>query len=193
TAKDAAAQLQDTLTTQGAAAVAYASGVKETLVANAASLHAQAKDAASAAYSQATQTATWAVTATTTTITAYTPGPVKTLISDTLENAQAVRQDPKAALAPYVPAYVIHTSERTYEIVTDNIELTKEQVNATTGYVVAKVNGTVGYVTSIPQVNSVIEQLNAIASPVLEKIKGGSTVSSAEAEAEIVTIAAAAK
>ncbi|KAJ3066449.1 hypothetical protein HDU98_010205 [Podochytrium sp. JEL0797] len=133
-------------------------------------------------------TATWAITGATTTITAYTPGPVQKLLKETLENAQAVRRDPVGVLKPYVPAFVVHTSERTFEIVTENIEQTKEQVNATTGYIVSRVNGSIEYVTSIPQVHSVIEQLNAIAAPVLEKIKmgGKSEVSAAEAEAEVL-------
>ncbi|KAI9332227.1 hypothetical protein BDR26DRAFT_650273 [Obelidium mucronatum] len=194
TARDAAVQIQDTVVTQGSSALSYASGLKDSLYSNASSLHAQASQLAATASAQSLQeNFNWAVTATTTTISAYTPGPVKTFIQDTITGAEAVRQDPKTALSPYVPAYVIHTSERTYEIVAENLDKIKEPVNETAGYVVSKVNGTVEYVTSIPQVHSVIDQLNAIASPVLDKIKGGATVAAAEAEAEIVTVAAAAK
>ncbi|KAJ3016390.1 UNVERIFIED_CONTAM: hypothetical protein HDU68_012240 [Siphonaria sp. JEL0065] len=194
TARDAAVQLQDTVVTQGTSALNYASGLKETLVANATSLHAQATQLAATASTQTlSENFNWAVTATTTTISAYTPGPVKTFIQDTVTNAEAVRQDPKTTLAPYVPAYVIHTSERTYEVVAPHLDKTKETVNSTAGYIVEKVNGTVEYVTSIPQVHSVIDQLNSITAPVLEKIRGGSTVSAQQAEAEIVTVAAAAQ
>ncbi|KAJ3079990.1 hypothetical protein HDU99_009582 [Rhizoclosmatium hyalinum] len=180
-AKDAAKDAYGAAVTHGTAAVNYASDAYK-------AARVQAVELINSTTTQAQQTFTWAVTTTTTTITAYTPGPVKTLIQDTVAGAEAVRADPKAALTPYVPAYVIVTGERTYEIVTEKIHQTEETVSATTGYVVSKVNGTVEYVTSIPQVHSVIEQLNAIAAPVLDKIKGGSTVTAVEGEAEIYTI-----
>ncbi|KAJ3079989.1 hypothetical protein HDU99_009581 [Rhizoclosmatium hyalinum] len=187
----------------------YAVGVKESLVENGVLPTAQkvasdgiaavnytastakniAIDTAQSYKNYAVGTATWAINGATTTVTAYTPGPIKTLIQDTVAGAQAVRADPKAALKPYVPAFVIVTGERTYEIVTENIHQTQETFNATTGYVVSKVNGTVEYVTSIPQVHSVIEQLNAIASPVLNRIKLGGVVPAAEAESEIAAAA----
>ncbi|KAJ3236960.1 hypothetical protein HDU81_010104 [Chytriomyces hyalinus] len=140
-------------------------------------------------------TAKWAITQTTTTITAFTPSPILDLMRDTVANAEAVRKDPVATLKPYVPAFVVHTSERTYEIVKENVEQTKDTVNATTGFVVSRVNGVVEQVTSIPRVNSVIEKLNTLAAPVLEKLhlSGKSEVSAVEAEAQVAGAAPAAE
>ena len=106
-----------------------------------------------------------AVHGATTTVTAYTPGPVQTLIHTTLEGAKAFRQDPVGTLKPYVPTFVIHAGEKTYEIVHAVQDRTAQNINATTayvsekgkathGYIVTKVNGTVQYVTSIPQVRN---------------------------------------
>ncbi|KAJ3016389.1 UNVERIFIED_CONTAM: hypothetical protein HDU68_012237 [Siphonaria sp. JEL0065] len=187
-----ASNVKDSIVENGVlpAAFAVVSDAKNLAFDTASSAKSIAIDTAQSYKNYAVGTATWAINGATTTVTAYTPSPIKDLLTETLSNAKAVRQDPMGTLKPYVPAFVVHTSERTYEIVTENIEQTKETVNATTGYIVSRVNGTVEYVTSIPQVHSVIEQLNSIAAPVLNKIKlGGTSVPAAEAEAEIAPAA----
>lgn len=130
--------------------------------------------------------ATWAVNGTTSTITAYTPGPVLSLVNNTLAGANALSSDPVGTLKPYVPTFVIHTGERTYEIVEKTTEKTKEGINATTGFIVTKVNGTVKMVTDIPQVQALIDKLNAIAGPVLNRLRiTRIEAPAAEAEAEV--------
>ncbi|KAJ3119953.1 hypothetical protein HK100_000094 [Physocladia obscura] len=121
---------------------------------------------ASGRLSSLSASASDSLNSTITTVSAYTPSPILALIA---ELSRAAR-DPVAALKPYVPAFVVHTGERTYEIVAHNIELTKESVSATTGFLVSKVNGSVEYVAAIPQVHLVIEKLNAVAAPVISKI-----------------------
>ncbi|KAJ1562177.1 hypothetical protein HK405_015032 [Cladochytrium tenue] len=141
---------------------------------------------ATGAVNYAKDTASWAVNGATTTITAYTPGPVKDLVHNAVAGAQALRQDPVGSLKPYVPAFVIHTGERTYEIVVDTTQRTKDNVNAATGFIVSKVNGTVEYITQIPQVHAVIERLTAITAPVINRIRGTKqVVPAAQAEAEV--------
>ncbi|KAJ3324042.1 hypothetical protein HDU76_013500 [Blyttiomyces sp. JEL0837] len=145
---------------------------------------------ATGAVNYAKDTTYWAINGATTTITAYTPGPVKDLLANTLAGASALRQDPVGTVKPYVPAFVIHTGEKTYEIVVNTTEKTKEGVTATSGFIYTKVNGTIQYVTSIPQVHSLIERLNSIASPVLNRIKGTKLPApAAEAEAEVAAAA----
>ncbi|KAJ3095958.1 hypothetical protein HK100_005679 [Physocladia obscura] len=211
TAKDAAAQLASTVTSHGETAVAYATSVKDTLVAKAGELQTQARDLTAQvlffsnttllsililddvlnvqASAEATKYTSWAYTSATTTITAYTPGPVLTFVNDTVARVEAAAHDPSAAIKEYVPAYVIHTSERTLEIVTEGFEQTVDKVNQTTGFIVSRVNGSVEYVKAIPQVHSVIDQLNAITKPVIEKIKAGAHISAKEAEAETAAAA----
>ncbi|KAJ3123052.1 hypothetical protein HK100_011742 [Physocladia obscura] len=191
TAKDAAAQLASKVTTHGETAVAYATSVKDSLVAKAGELQTQARDLTAQASAEATKYTSWAYTSATTTITAYTPGPVLTFVNDTVAKVEAATHDPSTAIKDYVPAYVIHTSERTLEIVTEGFEQTVDKVNQTTGLIVSKVNGSVEYVKAIPQVHSVIDQLNAITKPVIEKIKAGAHISAKEAEAETVAAASA--
>ncbi|KAJ3344987.1 hypothetical protein HDU83_004562 [Entophlyctis luteolus] len=190
TAKDAAVQIKDTVIT-------HATTVKDTFVANATALQAQAKDLQAQATENAAKYSQWAYTSATTTITAYTPGPVLSFVNDTVAKVEEVKKDPAGTLKPYIPAYIIHTSERTLEIVTEGFEHTvetvNEKVNGATGFVVSKVNGTVEYIKSLPEVNTVIEKLNSFTAPVIEKIRAGSHLSASEAEAEVVTIAAAAK
>ncbi|KAI8608030.1 hypothetical protein BC830DRAFT_1133179 [Chytriomyces sp. MP71] len=204
--------VKDTVVTP---ALTVASGVKDDVLANGLvntglSYATQAKDYALGQASQAKDyaleqaegyraytiaTAKWAIGQTTTTITAFTPSPILDLMKETVAGAQAVRQDPVATLRPYVPAFVVHTSERTYEIVKENVEHTQESLNATTGFVVSRVNGVVEQVTSIPRVNSVIEKLNTLAAPVLEKLhlNGKSEVPAVEAEATVNAAAPAAQ
>ncbi|KAJ3205628.1 hypothetical protein HDU67_008726 [Dinochytrium kinnereticum] len=128
---------------------------------------------ASGALKYTSDTATWVFTSATTTVTAYTPSPVVNAVSSAVAGAQALRQDPVGTVKPYVPTFVIHTGEKTYEIVHGTYEKGTATVNATTGYIVTKVNGTVQYVTNIPQVHSLLEQLNKLAAPVLDRVRGG--------------------
>ncbi|KAJ3086688.1 hypothetical protein HDU96_004794, partial [Phlyctochytrium bullatum] len=160
----AAAAVDTTKKTVGAAVdftTSTATAVKDRAVAT-----------ASGAAKYTTDTATWVFTSATTTITTYTPGPVLNAVNSAMAGAQALRQDPVGTVKPYVPAFVVHTGEKTYEIVHGSYEKGAAAVNSTTGYIVTKVNGTVEYVTSIPQVHSLIEQLNKIAAPVIERVRG---------------------
>ncbi|KAJ3037968.1 hypothetical protein HDV00_001171 [Rhizophlyctis rosea] len=147
-----------------------------------------AKDTATAAVNYATQTAQTAQTyatekttaiyeygkvivqGATTTIEAYTPGPVRDLIANTLEGAKHLREDPVGTVKPYVPSFVVQTGEKTYEIVKDANDKTREVAASTSGYIVTKVNGTVHSVTSIPQVAAVIEQLDQLTKGSLTKL-----------------------
>ncbi|KAJ3348125.1 hypothetical protein HDU83_001552 [Entophlyctis luteolus] len=129
-------------------------------------------------------TAKWAMSKTTTTVTAMTPGPILAFVEEALKNVDAVTRDPVGVLVkPYVPAYVIHTSERTYEIVQENVEGAKEKGKETVGYVVSRVNGTVEYVRSLPRVNSVIAQLNVLTEPVIGRLHLLGTAARVEAVA----------
>ncbi|KAJ3301266.1 hypothetical protein HDV03_001087 [Kappamyces sp. JEL0829] len=105
----------------------------------------------------------------TTTIHAHTPGPILTLIDNTVAGAQALRADPVGAMKPYVPAFVIHFGEKTYEIVGAAQEKTIEGVKSASGFIVTKVNGTVHFVTEIPIVHQLIETLNSVTAPVIAK------------------------
>jgi hypothetical protein len=105
----------------------------------------------------------------TTTITAHTPGPVLSLIQKSLESANALRQDPVGTVKPYVPTFVIHIGEKSYEIVGQVQEQSVEGIKAASGFVVTKVNGTTQYVASVPLVASVIDRLNQITAPVLAR------------------------
>ncbi|KAI8614787.1 hypothetical protein BC830DRAFT_1125788 [Chytriomyces sp. MP71] len=188
-AKDAAAQIQETVTAHATTATEFAAAQYNTHKLTVEQAAAQAKEFALATTNTAKENLLWTYNQTTATVTAYTENsPVKKVITDTLANAQAVRQDPVGTLKPFVPSFVIHTTERTYEIYEkdENVQQFKEQVTATTGYVIAKANGTVEYIQSIPEVNSMIEKLQAITKPVIDQLKGGKTeVNAAEAELEV--------
>ncbi|KAI8586847.1 hypothetical protein BDZ88DRAFT_427556 [Geranomyces variabilis] len=106
----------------------------------------------------------------TTTITAYTPNPILNLINSTLSEAKSLREDPVSTVKHYVPTFVIHAGEKTYEIGHNTKDRTVSGVNATTGYIVTKVEGVVTAVTSVPQIHALIEQLNKITTPVLNKL-----------------------
>jgi hypothetical protein len=109
-----------------------------------------------------------------------------------LAGAQALREDPVGTVKPYVPTFVIHTGEKTYEIVANTTQKGKDAVSATGGYIVTKVNGTVEYMHSIPQIHAVIEKLNALAAPVINKVKGApKTVEGGADEAEAAPAAPA--
>ncbi|KAJ3019852.1 hypothetical protein HKX48_001681 [Thoreauomyces humboldtii] len=107
----------------------------------------------------------------TTTITAYTPNPILNLINGTIAQAKNLHEDPINTVKnyPFVPAFVIHSGEKTYEIVHNAKDATTNGVNATTGLIVTKVNGVVHAVTSVPQIHSLIEQINRLTAPVLAK------------------------
>ena len=79
--------------------------------------------------------------------------------------------DPNLAVPvkPYVPTFVIHAGEKTYEIVQNAQEATVKNVNATTGYIVTKVNGTVNTITSVPAIGALIDKLNSLTAPVLAR------------------------
>jgi hypothetical protein len=85
---------------------------------------------------------------------------------------------------PYVPTFVIHAGEKTYEVVTLAGDATTKRVSATTGYIVTKVNGTVAYVTDIPAIGALIEKLNAFTKPVLMRFGVTKADGTVEAEAE---------
>ncbi|RKO86799.1 hypothetical protein BDK51DRAFT_22955 [Blyttiomyces helicus] len=80
-----------------------------------------------------------AVNGATTTVTALTPGPVLRLVTSTVEGATSLATDPVAAIKPYVPTFVIHAGEKTYEIVHSTHEKTVAGINSTTGFIVTKV------------------------------------------------------
>ena len=69
----------------------------------------------------------------TTTITTLTPSPVLDLIQSTVANAEKLRADPVGTIKPYVPAVVIQTGEKTYEVVKESTELAS-------GFIVTKVS-----------------------------------------------------
>ena len=85
---------------------------------------------------------------------------------------------------------MIHAGEKTYEVVHTVQDRSIQSVHATSGYIVTKVNGTVQYVTSIPQVNGLIEQLEKLSSPILKRLgvkktdANGDTIEEAEVTEE---------
>lgn len=105
----------------------------------------------------------------TTTITSYTPGPVLSLVQSASEGVSAVRADPVGAVKPYVPTFVIHAGEKTYEVVAHAGDVTQKNISATTGMIVTKVNGIVHSVTSVPAIGSLIEKINSITAPILKR------------------------
>lgn len=119
----------------------------------------------------------------TTTLTAYTPGPVLTLITSTIDGAKALRQDPVGTMKPYVPTFVIHAGEKTYEVVQHTKDRTTQNLNEATGYIVTKVNGTVEYVTSVPAIGALIEKLNKLTAPVLARLGVNKSDKSSDATA----------
>ncbi|KAI8851179.1 hypothetical protein BC829DRAFT_387513 [Chytridium lagenaria] len=108
----------------------------------------RAVSTASGAVKYTTDTATWVFTPPPHCHCLH-PGPVVNAVNSAISGATALRQDPVGTVKPYVPSFVIHTGT----------------VNATTGYIVTKVKRTVQYVTNIPQ-------LNKIAAPVLDRVRG---------------------
>ncbi|KAI8905970.1 hypothetical protein EDD86DRAFT_211227 [Gorgonomyces haynaldii] len=118
----------------------------------------------------------------TTTITSYTPGPVLNLVSSVAEGASALRADPVGTVKPYVPTFVIHAGEKTYEIVSHAQDATQKNIKATTGYIVTKVNGTVKYITDVPAIHSLIDKLNSLTAPVLTRFGVKKADGSVEAE-----------
>jgi hypothetical protein len=109
------------------------------------------------------------VSGATTTIHAHTPGPVLSLVQTTLDGANALRQDPIGTVKPYVPTFIIHIGEKSYEIVGQVTEQTSEGIKLASGFVVTKVNGTTQYVTSVPLIATIIEKLQVITKPIIEK------------------------
>ncbi|TPX65407.1 hypothetical protein SpCBS45565_g05223 [Spizellomyces sp. 'palustris'] len=110
------------------------------------------------------------VTGATTTITSYTPNPILNLVTSTVDGAKALGTDPVGTVKGYIPTFVIHAGEKTYEIVHNTKDRTVNGVNATTGFIVTKVNGAVHAVTSVSQIHNLIEQLNKLTAPVLNKL-----------------------
>jgi hypothetical protein len=108
-----------------------------------------------------------------TTITATT-SPVLNVVQNALNSASAlahdVRQDPVGTVKPYVPAFVVHYGEKTYEIVAHTADSTKKNVDQTTGMIITKVNGVVEAVQNVPLVHNVIEQLKQVSEPVTSRL-----------------------
>ncbi|TPX59599.1 hypothetical protein PhCBS80983_g02366 [Powellomyces hirtus] len=105
---------------------------------------------------------TGATTTITTTLVSLTPNPILHLLQTTLERAKEVKDHPR----DYVPAYVVHAGERTYEIV----HHAQERGLEAQGVIVTKINGVVDKVTSVPQIHALIEQLQKLTAPVLQKL-----------------------
>ncbi|KAJ3144597.1 hypothetical protein HDU86_001671, partial [Geranomyces michiganensis] len=105
-----------------------------------------------------------------TTITAYTPNPILNLLNSTVAEAKHLKSDPVGTVQNYVPAFVFHAGEKTYEVCHNTKDRTVSGVNATTGFVVEKVEGVVTAVTSVPQIHALIEQLERLAAPLLSKL-----------------------
>ncbi|KAJ3297316.1 hypothetical protein HK104_000643 [Borealophlyctis nickersoniae] len=165
-------------------AIGTATAAKDYATSTAANTHAYVSSRATGAY-EATKGAVQSTTTTvTTTVTAYTPSPVMNLINASLDSAKAIRADPVGTVKPYVPTFVIHAGEKTYEVVHDVQEKTKENISATSGYIVEKVNGTVQTVTSIPQVAQLIEQLDKLTKGGLSML--GVPTKTGEVQAETV-------
>ncbi|KAJ3072131.1 hypothetical protein HK102_006311 [Quaeritorhiza haematococci] len=186
-AKDAAGYVANT--TREVANTAYATGTQAVETVRGAVGAAQTF--ASSKVNEAFEYGKVVVNGATTTITTYTPEPVMNIVNNALTGAQAVRSDPVGTVKPYVPAFVIHVGEKTYEVATGAVESAQKTAagaidsasktaEATTGFIVTKVNGAVETVTSIPQVKDVIEQLNKLTGPVIEKVTGGKPAAAAE-------------
>ncbi|KAI9202154.1 uncharacterized protein BJ171DRAFT_476828 [Polychytrium aggregatum] len=141
-----------------------------TVVDKAVAAYPQVHSYATEKYTQVVDYGKVAYNGVTTTITAYTPGPVMTIVNQTLESTKSVRETPVEAIKQYVPTFVVESGEKTYEIVKGQIHATREKVDATSGYIVEKVNGTVSQLVHIPQVESIIHQLQTLTEPVLSKI-----------------------
>lgn len=99
------------------------------------------------------------VTGATTTLTAYTPGPVLNLVNSTIAAGSQLREDPVNTVKGYVPTFVIHAGEKTYEIVQHTADSTKKNVEATSGFIVTRANGVIESVSNVPVIHSVIEKL----------------------------------
>jgi hypothetical protein len=115
------------------------------------------------------------VSGATTTLTAYTPGPILSLVNSTLAQARELREDPVNTVKTYVPTFVIHagektyeivshTGEKTYEMVSHTADSTKKNVEATSGFIVTKVNGVITSVANVPVIHSVVEKLQKLTS-----------------------------
>ncbi|KAI8928893.1 hypothetical protein BC831DRAFT_509623 [Entophlyctis helioformis] len=152
-----------------------------------------ATSTASSAARGAASTASSAVNYATTTVTAYTPGPIVKLVQSTVDGAKALGSDPVGTVKPYVPTFVIHAGEKTYEIVQHTKDRTTQNVSAATGFIVTKVNGTVKAVTSVPAIGSLIDQLNKLTTPILTKlgVKKAGEVSEGEVVTDVKEVSAA--
>ncbi|KAJ3054619.1 hypothetical protein HK097_001285 [Rhizophlyctis rosea] len=158
-----------------------------------------ATEYATAKYNQTYEWGKVIVQGATTTVETYTPGPILSLVHGALDGAKHLREDPVGTVKPYVPTFVIQSGEKTFEIVHDANNKTREVASSTTGYIVEKVNGTVQSVTSIPQVAHLIDQLDQITKGSLTKLgvkpttAGGAGSSDAAAPAPEMSYAAAVK
>lgn len=136
----------------------------------------------------------------TTTIHANTPGPILNLVQSSLDGAALLRADPVGTVKPYVPTFVIHFGEKSYEIVASAQEKSIEGIKAASGFIVTKINGTTQYVTSVPLVAQLIDRLSAITTPLISKFgkknESDNSVSAdipAAPESQVAEVAAAAE
>jgi hypothetical protein len=121
-----------------------------------------AKQYAARQTNQALEFGQIAVNGATTTIHAHTPGPILSLIQSSVDGASALAKNPIDAVKPYVPSFIIHFGERSYEIVGSAQEQSLERMKGLSGFIVTKVNGITLSVTSIPIITQIIEKLNTV-------------------------------
>ncbi|TPX60293.1 hypothetical protein PhCBS80983_g01866 [Powellomyces hirtus] len=145
----------------------------------------RAVGAATAGVNLASNTAKGTVNYATSTVYALTPSPVYTLLTSTLEKARDVKDHP----LEYTPAFIVNVGGKSYEIVNNAKDRGLSGINATTGFVVTRTNGVIERVHSVPAIHSLIEQLQKLTAPVLEKL--GVSKPAPAAEAKVVSPAVA--
>lgn len=78
------------------------------------------------------------------------------MVKSITSSAEALRADPSATLKPYVPEFVIHAGEKTYEICRDTAEKSIKNVESTSGFIVTKVNGVITSVSNVPVIHNLV-------------------------------------
>lgn len=109
------------------------------------------------------------ITGASTTIISHTPNQILQLIQTTSESCKATVQDPVGVAKNYIPAFVIHFGEKTYEIAHETKDKAVSNTIATKGLIIHKVNGVVEKIVSVPQVHTLLERIESLTIPVLNK------------------------
>ncbi|KAJ3264088.1 hypothetical protein HDU77_009386 [Chytriomyces hyalinus] len=114
------------------------------------------------------------------TLITYTPKTVVSLVQAAVDSCGVIRVEGLVALKPYVPAFVVKTTEQTFEIVENVRSNVHSKYSETTGFIVSRVNGTVDYVVAVPSVRKLLDRINAVLgrSPVSEECSNANSAAS---------------